>query len=606
MPEVTGKFLIEVSKEPSAHAAKDAIKRQLGITKSFLADSIYKKIMILTADGHSIPLHKDWVTKMEYVPSPFQLFLSASKDNTLLITDIEIEKDDNGKFKAQPLIVRLRTIVNDRNQGHQKGILDFAWCRGFKQIATCGVEREVQLWSPYGINTGSLGPHSGSTLAVVVNERKSQIICLSADNMITVWDENNNRLVQVMDHQQEVSEFVSAQPIQRRVGADVEMDREIRLKEEAVAEAARAARGGSSPNENRVSTMFFHEEPGSLMTGTLKMVSWQTRAEAQANKTERSHGSPVTCASYNPYMQQVVSCDDDSNILVWDFETGNLSYRIDEAHNGNKISAMAFDDNGSCLLTGGHDGRVKLWNLSTGKLLKEMVRPDKLENDLREVTALLFRSTLAGSYIISGGWDRKVTMWADEDRHDVIDTHIPKQKCYRQLEGHSVDIRCLAFYHPNTLASGSDDGEIILWNMDSGFAKHKLIDVAQKRVAILTPNTKFYNAAKPQAVEQVTFLPKSAVVVACYSDGWLRFWDSNRGTLLRRHLGAVAPHGRTPMSVVVFPPAADELTADGQRILMTGDAGGGVQQWDVTAFDDPAQLAALAQPPASANPKIQP
>ena len=97
---------------------------------------------------------------------------------------------------------------------------------------------------------------------------------------------------------------------------------------------------------------------------------------------------------------------------------------------------MAFDDNGSCLLTGGHDGRVKLWNLSTGKLLKEMVRPDKLENDLREVTALLFRSTLAGSYIISGGWDRKVTMWADEERHDVLDTHIPKQKCYRQVSKH--------------------------------------------------------------------------------------------------------------------------------------------------------------------------
>ena len=114
---------------------------------------------------------------------------------------------------------------------------------------------------------------------------------------------------QTIDHTTEVSEFMSAQPIQRRVGVEVELDRELRLKEEAVAEAARASRGGGSNNENRVSKIFFHEDVGSLITGTLKLVSWQTRAEAQANKTERSHGSPVTCASYNPYMQQVVSCD---------------------------------------------------------------------------------------------------------------------------------------------------------------------------------------------------------------------------------------------------------------------------------------------------------
>ena len=40
-----------------------------------------------------------------------------------------------------------------------------------------------------------------------------------------------------------------------------------------------------------------------------------------------------------------------------------------------KVSAMAFDANGSCLLTGGHDGQIKMWNLSNGKLLKEFVKP---------------------------------------------------------------------------------------------------------------------------------------------------------------------------------------------------------------------------------------
>ena len=533
--ELTGADLIRLRKE-----GKPAVAGVLGITKSSSADSLLKQIGNLLDSSN--PLHSDWVTKMQYVQSETTFLLSSSKDNTLMITDLVLPKDDNGSFsKKEPPIVRRRRCLNDKSQAHLKGILDFSWCPGFKQIATCGIEREVQLWSPYGIQVGKLGPHSGSTLAVAVNDQKSQIICLSADNIISVWDHTNNRLVQSIDHEAEVAEHVASLPKQRQLPF-MDIDRSIQQKEEAVAEAARQARAGSSPNENKVNALHFNEETGQMMTGTLKLVAWQTKAEALANKTERSHGAPVCCGAYNPYMQQVVSCDDDSNILVWDFETGELSYRIDDAHSGSKISAMAFDDDGACLLTGGHDGCVKLWNLSTGKLLKEMVRPSRLQNDLREVTTLLFRSTNAGSYIIAGGWDRQVTLWADEQRKDVLDTRIPKQKCYRQLEGHAVDIRCLAFYHPNTLASGSDDGEIILWNMDSGFVKHKLVDLSQKRSALQTPNSRFYSAAKSQAVEQIAFLPQSAIVVGCYADGWLRFWDSNRGALLLRQNGTTIDH----------------------------------------------------------------
>eukprot|EP01051_Picozoa_sp_SAG22_P018872 SAG22_NODE_3310_length_1788_cov_1.157490_2_plen_130_part_00 len=110
--------------------------------------------------------------------------------------------------------------------------------------------------------------------------------------------------------------------------------------------------GGGNPDENGVSALYFNPYTKELVTGTTKLTVWQTRSTAKANKTERSHGVGVCCAGYNPYMQQVVSCDAASNVLVWDFETGDLSFRFDNAHGDNKVSAMAFDANGSCLLTG--------------------------------------------------------------------------------------------------------------------------------------------------------------------------------------------------------------------------------------------------------------
>ena len=55
--------------------------------------------------------------------------LSSSKDNTLKVTDV-----DSGAVKQ---------VLNQRAQGHTKGILGFEWCASYKIVATCGIERDI-------------------------------------------------------------------------------------------------------------------------------------------------------------------------------------------------------------------------------------------------------------------------------------------------------------------------------------------------------------------------------------------------------------------------------------------------------------------------------
>jgi WD40 repeat protein len=540
------------------------------------------------------PLHEDWVTKLLYLAAPWECLLSASKDNTLKVTDLHREPfDDPGAVGGLPagdrvddIICRLRKILNDRGRKHTKGIFDFAWCESFKMIATCGIEREIHLWNPYGIHLGQLGPLAASTRSVVMNESLNQLISLSTDNVLKVWDVSTNKCVQTIDHKLAVGEYqaVQAAHYERRSVSTVQSHQE-QLQEEAV--SGRVMRGGGPPDENMVCSLSYFPDTGHLVTSTTKLVMWQTRRTAVTSRTVRSHGAPVSCCMYNPYMQQVVSCDE-TNVYVWDFETGNLSYRIDEAHGSNKILAMAFDGDGACLLTSGHDGRVKIWNLSNGKLLSELVRPSTLDNDLRETTALLYYTATVGRFVISGGWDHKISVWVDEGTHDNQDGVIPKQSVHHQMQGHACGIRCLALLRPPMLASGSDDGEIILWNMESGFAKYKLSDMALKRTALQTPNTKFFSATSSIAVESMTFIPDSGVVIAAYGDGWLRFWDCARGVLLHRHRAEVRS-GHPPTALALCP----ALTADERQVLMVGDAGGAVQVWDVTPWADPQLTGAL-------------
>ena len=47
---------------------------------------------------------------------------------------------------------------------------------------------------------------------------------------------------------------------------------------------------------------------------------------------------------------------------------------------------------GACLLTGGGDGRVKLWNLSNGKFVREFVKDSTSKGGrANEISELLYR-----------------------------------------------------------------------------------------------------------------------------------------------------------------------------------------------------------------------
>ena len=62
---------------------------------------------------------------------------------------------------------------------------------------------------------------------------------------------------------------------------------------------------------------------------------------------------------------QLVSADDSSVVRVWDLNTGKAVLRFTNAHTNKKgetikISSMCFDTTSRRLITGAHDGSVKV------------------------------------------------------------------------------------------------------------------------------------------------------------------------------------------------------------------------------------------------------
>lgn len=92
--------------------------------------------------------------------------MTASLDTTCLVIDLE------------------RGTLRRRFSNHTKPVYSFAWCGHNKVLASCGLERNIILWSPYSERAvASLAGHTCAIRKVIVNDHDNQLISLGVDNV---------------------------------------------------------------------------------------------------------------------------------------------------------------------------------------------------------------------------------------------------------------------------------------------------------------------------------------------------------------------------------------------------------------------------------------
>jgi WD40 repeat protein len=112
------------------------------------------------------------------------------------------------------------------------------------------------------------------------------------------------------------------------------------------------------------------------------------------------------------------------------------------------------------------------------------------------------------------------------------------------LEGHSRDVRCLTFDHAgSTLASGSSDGSVRLWEMPDG-----------KPRAVLSGHRGWVN--------HLAITPDNGTLVSAARDGRICLWRLHDGKRLRKkkvHVGAIFGVAVTPQGDLLATGGADRL-----------------------------------------------
>uniref|UniRef100_A0A6U6E0C0 EF-hand domain-containing protein n=1 Tax=Guillardia theta TaxID=55529 RepID=A0A6U6E0C0_GUITH len=478
-------------------------------------------------------IHSGWINQISMIEDLGGL-VTCSTDGAINIFEFPFQNDPVKKDK-----VLMKRVLTPQYKVNQKPIKCFVWVESLKLIVSGGMERELTVWNPYTSKpVTKLEGHMSGIIMLQVNSDYDQVISLSKDKVVKVWDLRNGEGLQTLSH----------------------------FKNPAL----------------RPTAILFDQARGRLITWGCRHHIWKINPQITNPVNDETHNTPVVAVLYNRIFGSVVTVAEDSETIVWRPLTGQ---QISSFHDPDRtpetfVSCASFDEAGRRLMTGDHEGRVQVWNFSNGACIKTLLKPvDK--HSRQEVTAVTSYSFEEKRYIAAASWDRKVTIWLDksEDAGSVYPLI--------QMLGNESDILSIAFSYPKTLATGASDGSIAIFDIESGI---KRIAMQSQKIHGFTPRESM-NAkelANTLYVEKILFLEeKNKTILTSGADGHLRFWEGTWMTILPESASTTGTN-----KVVLLMPAehwpeyglVDHQVDEDNNILLTADEGGFVKVWDISEY----------------------
>uniref|UniRef100_A0A3Q1IFA4 WD40 repeat domain 95 n=1 Tax=Anabas testudineus TaxID=64144 RepID=A0A3Q1IFA4_ANATE len=283
-------------------------------------------------------------------------------------------------------------------------------------LVTGGMDRFIRMWNPHfsGKPTGILKGLSAPVVYLCISSEDSQIFCVSIDNTVKVIHDSFLCLTCVLTNSD--------------------------------AKASRI--------HGEISACSYFPAMKSLFFAAdcLAVLSLKMRLVFRSRLTV-SHNEPVMCCGYSEEFRQVVSCTERSVVKVWDLDTGRQVFEFGGTNDLSAITCMTFDLKGRRLITGGKDGCLKIWNFNNGQCLKTL----RKDGDCQELCDLMICTV------------KCLLLFCQDVPEDLCRIQKPQTTWQDDLKnGHKEDILCVVHCPPCLLATGSYDGEIIVWNVVSG------------------------------------------------------------------------------------------------------------------------------------------
>ncbi|RKT81970.1 WD40 repeat [Saccharopolyspora antimicrobica] len=444
-------------------------------------------------DGHNGNVHSA-------VFSPDGRLLAASSDDEKILMW-------NVSDPAQPV------LLDRAMTGHTGPVFSVAFSPDGRVLASAGVDRTIRLWNiadpAYPVALGKpLTGHSNYVLSVAFSPDGETLTSSSNDSTIRVW--NLPRTI-VTGHTHVVN-AVAFSPDGRTLASGGD-DRTVRLWD--VSSTTRPTPLGEplTGHTDAVFSVAFSPDGRTLASvgsgGTLRLWDVSEPAQPVARQTSIGDPTPLWSVKFSPSGEFLAAARENGTAQLWNvsdpahpeqlgspftigtegassvaFSSDNrilavggtnairlfditdperpVALPLMTGHTGT-VRSVVFDPTDDLLATAGYDLTVRLWDVSDPAKPKQLGSP--LTGHTNFVTAVVFSPD--GRTLASSDADGAVRFW------DVSDPARPGP-IGQPITGHTDAVWGLAFSSNTTLATGSHDQSVQLWNLDPGFAAQRI------------------------------------------------------------------------------------------------------------------------------------